>query len=410
MKTVFISLIVLAAGLQSFAQFSYPEVYRVADNIMENTSFKIINKASGELFESSKSLKVSSDYRIESPYNEWKYWNGVLAMGMISLGEVSGMDKYPEYAVSNYEFIFDNLPYFEEQFKSGIRKPSMYQYFRLKKLDDCGAMAAGLCDVYERSPRKDYMAYMEKAAGYIMNDEYRLEDGTFVRPEPREMTLWADDLFMSVPFLARIYKITGDESYLDQAIHQVKRFHHYLFSEEKGLYYHTWYSDNNQNGVAHWGRCNGWVMMAQVELLKIIPEDHKERPGLIKLLEDQIVGLSRYQDHSGLWHQLIDKPDSYLESSSTAMFIYGVAKAVNEGWIANTYSDIASSGWEGLLTKITPEGQVEDICIGTGIKDNIRFYYDRPTLLNDIHGLGAVLLCGAEMIRLDQKLTSLNKK
>ena len=60
------------------------------------------------------------------------------------------------------------------------------------------------------------------------------------------------------------------------------------------------------------------------------------------------------------------------------------------------------NGWKGLLTKIQPDGQVQDICVGTGIEDNIKFYYDRPTELNDLHGLGAVILAGTEMIKSEQ--------
>jgi rhamnogalacturonyl hydrolase YesR len=111
------------------------------------------------------------------------------------------------------------------------------------------------------------------------------------------------------------------------------------------------------------------------------------------------VGYSRYQDISGLWHQVLDKPDSYLETSVTAMFTYAVARAVNEGWINKTYLTIAEDGWKGLATKITPDGKMQDVCIGTNIGDNIAFYYNRPKELNDTHGLGAFLLAGVEMLR-----------
>ena len=103
-----------------------------------------------------------------------------------------------------------------------------------------------------------------------------------------------------------------------------------------------------------------------------------------------------------MWRQLIDKPDSYLESSSTAMFIYGIATAINEGWLDKEYAGIAVNGWKGLEQKIREDGQVEGICKGTGTVENIKYYYDRPTILNDIHGLGAILLAGAEMIKLDE--------
>jgi len=105
-----------------------------------------------------------------------------------------------------------------------------------------------------------------------------------------------------------------------------------------------------------------------------------------------------------MWHQLLDKPDSYLESSVTAMFVYTVAHAVNQGWISPHYITIAQNGWEGLARKITADGQLQDICIGTNIAENIRYYYTRPRETNDTHGLGAFLLAGTEMVLAKDKL------
>ena len=329
---------------------------------------------------------------------------------MLELSEVTGNEKYAAYARKNFSFIFENLDYFEKQYQQKFRKTSLNLFFRMSKLDDCGAMAAALCEVYQLDKKPEYLTYLQKAAHFISEKELRLADRTIVRNRPREFTLWADDLYMSVPFLARMAVITGETKYFDDAVLLVKNFNKYLYNAANGLYYQCWYSDNRQNGVAHWGRCNGWVMMAQVELLDLLPENHPERENLIALLEKQVAGIARFQDYSGLWHQLIDKPDSYLESSATAMFVYGVAKAVKRGWINNSYAGIATNGWKGLEQKIQPDGQVQDICIGTGIEDNIRFYYDRPTLLNDIHGLGAVLLAGTEMVKLNIHLAELEEE
>jgi rhamnogalacturonyl hydrolase YesR len=83
------------------------------------------------------------------------------------------------------------------------------------------------------------------------------------------------------------------------------------------------------------------------------------------------------------------------------MFVYCIARAVNEGWIDPRYGSIAIHGWEGLKTyKITDDGQLKDVCVGTGIEDNLVFYYHRPARLNEKHGLGAVLEAGIEITRL----------
>lgn len=398
MILVAISILIFIGG---FAQTKTDEdiLRLVAGNVLRNTSFQFINIKTEERFESTGKLNYSPDVRVESPYNQWEYWNGVLNIGMLQVGELLNDPKFINYSKRNFSFIFENINYFEKQYQDRVKGASLYQYFRMNKLDDCGAMAASLADVYQMEAKAEYLAYLQKAGDYILNTQERLEDGTLCRPTPRKMTIWADDLYMSVPFLARMSKITGNQQYVDFAIKQVENFAKYLNDPYSGMYFHCWFSDVQMNGVAHWGRCNGWIMVATTELLNNLPANHPKRSELINLLLRQIVGISRYQDKSGLWHQVLDKPDSYLESSCTAMFVYSIARAVNLGWIDKSYLSIAKNGWTGLLTKIQPDGQVQDICIGTGISNDIRFYYDRPVKLNDIHGLGAVLLAGVEILK-----------
>jgi rhamnogalacturonyl hydrolase YesR len=325
--------------------------------------------------------------------------NGVMNIGLLQLAELTGDKKYSDYSLHDFDFIFSNVGYFRKRYTDKEHGSPFHQFYRLDKLDDCGAMGAALADVNKLAGKKEYRDYLEKAANFIETKMTRLEDGTFVRPEPREMTLWADDLYMSVPFLARMGKLTGDAKYFDDAVNQVKNFTKYLYDPSSGLFFHCWYSDVQLNGVAHWGRCNGWLMMAQTELLNNLPDGHPMKKELIQMLLKQIVGVSRYQDKSGVWRQLLDKPDSYLETSCSAMFVYSIAKAVNEGWIDKSYLNIAENGWKALETKVQADGKVEGICIGTGIEDNIAFYYNRPTELNDLHGLGPFLLAGVEMAK-----------
>jgi rhamnogalacturonyl hydrolase YesR len=164
--------------------------------------------------------------------------------------------------------------------------------------------------------------------------------------------------------------------------------------------YHCWYSDVQRPGVAFWGRANGWALLAQVDLLDRLPENHFLRDTLLSLLRRHIRGIVRCQVGQGLWHQLLDREDSYLETSCSAMFTYAMARAVNRGYIESRYAENARRGWEGVQSKVRPDGQIEGICAGTGVGDDFAHYYKRPTPLNDPHGIGAVLLAGAEVLLL----------
>ena len=383
---------------------------RVADKILSSTSFQFINKNTGEKYDEVKGLKPTSAVQAESPYNKWGYPNGVMMTGLMHLADVLQDKQYADYCRHNYRFIFDNLPYFETLFKDSVltstaTPPVRTEYaslFRMGNLDNCGAMAAGLSDVYALDGRKDYRAYLDRTGDYILNKQMRLADGTLCRPDPRQGTIWADDLYMSVPFLARMGKTTGDNKYFDDAIKQVVNFTRYLYDPQTGLFFHCYYNTIGQNGVAHWGRANGWVAVAQTELLNNLPANHPRRKELINLLLKDIIGFSRWQDQTGLWHQVLDRYDSYLETSVTAMYVYAIARAVNEGWIEKGYINVARVGWAALANKITPDGQMPDVCVGTGIEEDIKFYYNRPIQLNDTHGLGAFLLAGTEMLRYEK--------
>jgi unsaturated rhamnogalacturonyl hydrolase len=372
----------------------------IADNILNNTTYTIVEKETGIIHKDAINLKADKEYYIESPYVEWKYWNGVLNIGMMELYKFTGEDKYKQQALSNYKFIFDNLSFFDALKKAGFKNYGTDQMFRWDMLDDCGAMGAGLIEVYKLEKDKEYRNYINQTADYILNKEHRLHDGTLSRTGPYNMTLWLDDLYMSVPFLARYAQLTNDDRVFEFAAKQIIRFTNYLYDKSVGIYYHCYFDSLKVNGVAHWGRANGWSIMAQVNLLAAIPDNFPMKDTLLAIFRQQVNGLARYQSESGLWHQLLDKTDSYLETSCSAMFTYAIAKGVNEAWLDKKYATIALAGWEGLKTKIQDDGQVKDICVGTWIQNDLVFYYQRPTQLNDIHGLGAVLLAGIEILKM----------
>ena len=412
MKQIIIFLLVLFSIPTAFAQKEDVDemvVRRVADYILEHGSLSFKDVNTGKIYKSTDEIPEGAKVTFSSPFGEWHYTDGVLNMALVDLSDYLGDKKYFNYAAAQIAFGMDNYKYFEKRYNKETDGPHyLYpfgQLWTMKELDDCGAMGASMIDVYQTVKRDDYKVYIEKAAKHITEEQDRLEDGTLARKFPHEMTIWADDLYMSVPFLARMGKLSGDKRYWDDAILQIKNFTKYLWDQSKELYWHCYYTDLKRNGVAHWGRCNGWIIMAKVNLLNYLPENYPGREDIIKDLERQILGIAKYQSADGLWHQLLDKNDSYLESSCSAMFIYGIARAVNQKWIDPRYGSIAIRGWEGLKeNKIRLDGEVKDICVGTGIEDNLVFYYERPARLNEKHGLGAVIDAGIEVSKLKNTL------
>ena len=148
-------------------------------------------------------------------------------------------------------------------------------------------------------------------------------------------------------------------------------------------------------------RANGWAVLTLCDVLDVLPERAQGREEVLELLTSLLRGIAPYQAPDGCWHQLLDKTESYLETSATAMFVYGYAHAINKGWIDRTaYQDIARAGWAGIEKQVNGQGQVENTCVGTGLGWTNTFYESRPVSVYAAHGYGPVLLAGTEMLKL----------
>ena len=376
-------------------------IRNVADRIIQETRYGF--RVNGKEYKEVPDNDQFESVKLLSGHTDWKYWNGVINIGMFRLGEELNEKKYIKHPSDFFRFAFDNLGFFKKLFDNRVPEAPFHQYFRMDRLDDCGALGAALIETIQGDENSEkYNQRVEETAEYILNKQDRLEDTTFVRKRFNRTTMWADDLYMSVPFLSRYYNYSGNINFLDDAIKQVKNFHKRLFSEITGLYYHCWYAESDTFGVAHWGRANGWVAMAVCDLLDKMPSSHPERGDIIRILLKQIIGFSRYQTRNGMWRQLLDKEDAWHESSVTAMFTYAVARAVNNEWIENIYSSIAVNGWKGLSENISAEGELDNVSTGFNIKQDLPFYYNIPVEKGGAHGLGAVLLAGSEMLKLKE--------
>ncbi len=406
---LFISLLFFCCNILIHAQekeLTKTKILLVADAVLKDAAFNFVDKKTGNKYSATTEIPLDAELKPVSEYNDWRYWNGVLNLAMIDLADQLKESKYRDFVKKNLEFSFNNYKYFEEKYSNqGKWNYPFGQLFILEELDDCGAMGAGLIEIYKLDKQERYKEYIDKAANHILKKQARLNEGTLVRKFPHKYTLWADDLYMGISFLCRMGELTGEKKYFDDAAKQVINFHKYLFNTNYGLMYHCWYSDEQRPGVAFWGRANGWAMLAQIDLLERLPANHPKRNELIRLLKKHIVGISRYQSSSGLWHQLLDKVDSYLETSCSAMFTYSIAHAVNKGLIDKRYLPIALKGWEGVMTKINSNGDVEGVCTGTGTSDELIHYYTRPAPINDVHGIGAVLLAGVAILKSLQNIS-----
>jgi rhamnogalacturonyl hydrolase YesR len=345
-------------------------------------------------------INKNNSYQRES-YAEWHYANGTTLMGMLAAGDALNDNTYSVFVSKVCSMNVANKKIFKNQFDEyyAIRGTNN-RMFRKTMLDDTGGPALPYLQTFLNTKNEMLKPVIDEMSNYVMNDQARLKDGTFCRPEPVEMTIWADDLFMSVPFLVRMGKLTGDQSYYDDAARQIINFKKYLFDEKAGLFNHGLFVPTNENSIVYWGRANGWIVWATSEALLHLPKDHSAYVEIQNIFKSHIEGLLTYQDESGMWHQVLDKPESFKETSCTAMFILGIVRGVMHGWLDESYKENAIRAWNEMKNNINDEGTVKDICRGTGIGFDFNFYFNRNRFDNDPRGLGAVLTALVEIQKL----------
>ena len=338
------------------------------------------------------------DFRIVS--YEW----GVTYAGMLLAADATGDQRYREYVEKRLAFIADSAASFKAapgNYSDWESRMPLRNLMFPQALDDVGAMCAAMIKAKRAGSKANVQPLIDIAIHHIINKQFRLADGTLARNRPQPSTLWLDDLFMSVPALAQMGKLTGDKKYFDDAARQILSFSKRMFNPQLGIYMHGWVEGMSVHPEFHWARANGWAFMAEAELLDVLPVNHPLRQQVLELFRAHARGIASFQSGSGFWHQLLDREDSYLETSATAIFAFAYARGINRGWLdARAYAPATLLAWNAVTTKVNAKGQVEGTCVGTGMAFDPVFYYFRPTSPFAAHGYGPTLLAGAEILTL----------
>jgi rhamnogalacturonyl hydrolase YesR len=395
------------------------EVKAVLDRVFayldRTTPAEIINKSTGAPITDlsrpdPEAVLKPGDFRLTS--YEW----GVTYTGMLAAGAATGDARYTDYVAKRHQLLAQlTRTYYPlvQRDPSNAAAP-IKSFLNPHALDDAGALCHSFLKAKVAGVKIDYTQMTSICGDFVTKKEYRLPDGTLARGGPdgkggRKMrplpdTLWLDDMFMGVPTMAYLGKTTGDRKYYDDAVKQVLQFSKRMFNPALGIYMHGYVEGMREHPEFHWARANGWAVMSMVEVLEVLPKDHKGYQAVLSQLRAHIKGLASYQTRDGFWHQLIDRNDTYQETSATAIYAYAIARAVNRGYVdAPMYGPMANLAWNAVASKVTANGQIEGICVGTGMAFDPAFYSYRPTSVKAAHGYGPALLAGAEIIEMNKK-------
>ena len=336
-------------------------------------------------------------------YNLWMYQNFMIMEGMDALGEVTGNESYRNYTKRSIDFFAAYQSKFGDSMKAGPAGTYKW-YTKPRQLWQTG-MVATFAEHHKMRPNPEFVRGMKTVDDLFANAP-TFDDGVLVRDKSkgRGLGLQIDDLYMIAPYWCRKAQLLEDSKWLDRAIEETLHYFDYLWDQEDKLMNPLWLQKKKGPYGLYWGRGNGWYIMAITDLLTFIPQNHPKRTELLNDYRTFINGIVARQGDKGLWHQILDKPDSYEETSCSGMFTYCILKGVNEGWLDDRFFKVAKKGWHGLQGVVNENNELTGVCPPSDISEDPNYYLKgRAPRVHDQHGIGPFLLAGTAYLQANKK-------
>lgn len=311
-------------------------------------------------------LQALDDGRVidTKSWHGWDWPHGVALHGLWRLHEATG-DERPRTIIRDW---------FEAQWERGSPTRNINSVAPMLTLANLAA--------HDDQPR--FRAHLESWADYLMRDLPRTDERGFqhiVFQDENRQQLWDDTLFMSGLPLARIGLLLDRPDYVAEALRQFLLHVKYLADRRTGLWFHGWTFDGHHHfAEALWARGNCWITIAIPEIVEMLdlPPGNPIREFLVETLHAQVRTLATLQHDSGLWHTLLDDPDSYLEASATAGFGAGILKGVRLGLLDPGYTECGMRAVAAVIANISDDGELLQTSFGTGMGRDLQFYRDIP--------------------------------
>jgi rhamnogalacturonyl hydrolase YesR len=209
----------------------------------------------------------------------------------------------------------------------------------------------------------------------------------------KETRFWIDDMYMITAAQVQAFRATNDPKYLDRAALEMVAYLEKL-QKPNGLFHHA------DDVPFFWGRGNGWMAAGMTELLRSLPAEHPQRAAVLAGYRKMMKALLDYQGLDGMWRQLVDRPESWPESSSTGMFTFAMVTGVKNGWLEPAvYGPAARRAWIALAGYVDQNADVTAVCEGTNKLNNLPYYLQRMRRTGDLHGQAPVLWSATALLR-----------
>ena len=340
-----------------------------------------------------------------NPKPVWNYTQGLVAQAMIQVWKAGNNKTYYTYAKEYADKFIDS--------KGNISGYKIEEYNI-----DCVNSGKFLFDLFEKTKDERY----RKAIILLRNQlktQPRTSEGGFWHKQRYPNQMWLDGLYMGAPFYAQYAVAFNEPAIFDDVVNQFVIIHKHTFNPEIGLNYHGWDESktqkwaNPETGCSpnFWGRAMGWYVVALVDVLDFIPQEHVGRAMILEILNQVVVGVKKYQDpKTGLWYQVLDqgqREGNYLEATASSMFTYALLKASRKGYISTDYKAIAIKAYNGILKNLIQNNgdgtiNLTKCCSVAGLGGNpyrdgsYGYYVHEPVRANDAKGVGPFIMASLE--------------
>lgn len=323
----------------------------------------------------------------------WNYCHGLELQSILQVWQKTKNPKYFNYA---YQYADTMIA------PDGKIRTYKLQEYNIDRLNS----GKFLFTIYKETKEKRFKFAMDSLYKQTLTHP-RTKAGSFWHKKIYPHQVWLDGLYMACPFLAEYGKTFGKPELFDEVALQIIDCHKYLYDPKSGLYHHGWDESRQQKWADSrtgqspniWLRSIGWYMMAIVDVLDFMPEDHPQRHEIITILQHITHAVEKYQDpQTGMWFQVTDqigREGNYVESSGSAMILYTWVKAAQKGYIDWDYLEKGKSAYQKFVNKFVKENKdgtitVTDACAVAGLGGNkkyrdgsYQYYLSEPVRDND---------------------------
>ena len=353
-----------------------------------------------------------------NPKAKWSYTTPLFGLSLMRLGDHLGDASYTTYGArtaTSFLAADGSIPaYKKSEYNIDLVAPGKV----LVRLWETGSAA-------DRTPA--LRAAIENLRDQ-MRTHPRTKEGGFWHKQRYPHQMWLDGLFMASPFLAHYAKTFDEPALFDEVAKQIVLMDKHAYDPATGLHFHAWDEARAQpwadketgDSPGFWSRAIGWYAMAIVDTLEYLPADHPDAPKIREILGRVADGIARWQDPAtGLWWQVTDqgaREANYLEGTASSMFVYSLAKAINQGALpADKYLFTLRKGYAGLVRDLIRVDADDSVSLtrccevaglgGKGQKGQPRdgsfaYYVSEPIIDNDHKGVGPFISAGVELDRL----------